>query len=66
VSAITNVGALAAGIFGLFVLIRMLWIAGASADGEGFRRAEQPILYWGIFAAGVLVDGALFYFALAG
>jgi hypothetical protein len=60
-----NVAGLAASAFGAFVIYRTLKTGGASADGEGFRREEQPALYWTIFAGAVLVECAFLYLTFA-
>jgi hypothetical protein len=54
---------LAAAIFGLIVFMRMLVLGGASADAQGFRREDQPFVYWSIVIVGMLADAALFYCA---
>jgi hypothetical protein len=61
VSPEVNIVGLAATAFGAFVLIRMLRKGGASADGEGFRRDEQPALFWTIFSAGVFIECGFLY-----
>ena len=61
-----DIAPLAVGIFGLIVVGRVLIIGGASADGQGFRRDEEPFLYWSIVAAGSAIVGFLFYLAFNG
>lgn len=51
-------------LFGAFVVIRMLISGGASADGQGFRREDQPFIYWCIVTVALGVDLFLFYLAL--
>ncbi len=46
------------------MLIRMLKKGGASADGEGFRRDEQPAVFWTIFSAGVVIECGFLYLTL--
>ena len=53
------------GILGLFVVGRALIIGSASVDGEGLRRDEEPMFYWPIVAAAVLITGFLLYRAIA-
>ena len=53
------------GLIGVFAVGRALVIGSASTDGQGFRRDEEPMLYWSIVAAGVLMTGFLFYVAFA-
>jgi len=55
---------LAVGTFGLFVVGRMIVLGGASADGQGFRRDEQPAIYWTIVAIGCAIVCGLFYIAI--
>ena len=59
-----NIAGLVASAFGAFVLIRMLKKGGASADGEGFRRDEQPAVFWTIFSAGVVIECGFLYLTL--
>lgn len=54
---------LAAAVFGLVVIIRMLVLKGASADAQNFRREDQPLAYWSIVVAAGLIDLALFVLA---
>ena len=51
-------------VFGAIVVVRMLVLGAASADGLGFRRDEQPEVYWVIVAIAVVIDAAFFYLAL--
>jgi len=53
------------GLFCLFAVGRALVIGGASADGQGFRREDEPLLYWSIVTAGVVMTCFLFYVAFA-
>jgi hypothetical protein len=57
--------ALLLGVLGAFVVGRALVIGSASIDGQGFLREEEPMLYWFIVAAGVLITGFLFYEGLS-
>jgi len=61
-----NVAALLVGLFGLLVVGRALVVGGASADGEGFRRDEEPMLYWSIVAAGTAITCFLLYLGISG
>jgi hypothetical protein len=60
-----NLWPLLIGVLGVVVVGRALVIGGASVDGEGFRREDEPMLYWSIVAAGVLISGFCFYQAFA-
>jgi hypothetical protein len=61
-----NLWPLLLGVLGLFVIGRALVIGSASVDGEGFRREDEPMLYWAIVLAGALITCFFFYLALAG
>ena len=61
-----NIAAVVVGIFCLFVVGRALVIGGASAGGEGFRREDEPFLYWSIIAAGIAVTCFLLYLGFTG
>ena len=50
-------------VFGVIVIIRMLLLGGATADGQGLRRDENPAVYWSILSIAVIVDLLLLYFA---
>ena len=56
--------AIVVAIFGALVVVRMLILGGASADCKGFRREEQPAVYWTIVLVAVLIDAFFFYLAL--
>jgi hypothetical protein len=55
---------LTVGAFGLFVVGRMIVLGGASADGQGFRRDDQPIIYWTIVAIAFAIVCSMFYIAM--
>lgn len=55
-----------AAFFGLIVVVRMLIVGGASADGKGFRRENQPGAFWTIVVVAIIVDLLLFFIAISG
>jgi hypothetical protein len=59
-----DVVGLVVAIFGAIVVIRMLVLGAASADGLGFRHDEQPVVYWLIVVIAVAIDAAFFYIGL--
>lgn len=59
-----NVPALVVGALTAAVTIRGLLNGSGSVDGEGFRREEEPLLYWSIIAAGAAIAAFLLYFGL--
>lgn len=61
---INNYLALIAAIFGIIVIIRSVIIGSVSPDGHGFRRDEQPTLFWSILFIIVTIDLWLFYIAV--
>ena len=61
-----DIAPLAVGIFGLVVVGRMLFNGSASADGQGFRRDNEPFLYWSIVTAAAAVVGFFFDLSLNG
>jgi hypothetical protein len=61
-----NLAALLAGLFGVIVVVRALVVGGASADGQGFRREDEPMLYWSIVAAGTAATCFLLYLGISG
>jgi hypothetical protein len=54
------------GVFMMFVVGRALVIGGASADGQGFRREDEPALYWSIVGAGFIGACFLLYLGFSG
>jgi hypothetical protein len=56
--------ALAVGVLTAAVTVRGLVNGSGSADGQGFRREDEPLLYWSIIVAGALVTVLLFYVGL--
>jgi hypothetical protein len=54
-----RLAALAAAIFGALAVVLAL-STGAAGGGGRFRRAEEPLKYWAIIAAGLTLSGALF------
>ncbi len=59
-----NLWPLLIGMLCLFVTGRALVIGSASVDGQGFQREDEPMLYWSIVLAGLLIACFLFYLAL--
>ena len=51
-------------VFGAAVVVRMLVLGAASADGRGFRRDNDALVYWFIVFVAVIIDVAFFYLAL--
>jgi hypothetical protein len=61
-----NVTALLVGVFVVAVVGRALVIGSASIDGEGFRREDEPTLYWSIVLAGIVIATFLLYLGVSG
>ena len=50
------------GLFGIAVTIRAIKLGGASADGSGIRRDEEPLFFWMVIvAAGIYSVGCLYF-----
>jgi hypothetical protein len=61
-----NVAALVVGLLGVFAVGHALVSGSAAADGEGFRREDEPLLYWSITAAGAAITCFLLYLGFSG
>jgi hypothetical protein len=59
-----NILAWAVCAFGVFAVGRMIVLGSASTDGQGFRRDEEPVIYWTIVALGCAIVGFFFYIAI--
>lgn len=60
-----NIPALAVAAVITLAIGRMLFVGSASADGQGLRREDQPLIYWSIVVIGIVADIALIYFGLS-
>lgn len=50
-------------VFGLFVILRMLWTGAASADARSITKMEQPEFYWSIVVLSIIIDVVFFMIA---
>jgi hypothetical protein len=52
--------------FGTFVTLRTIITGSGTPNGQGFRREEQPVIFWSIVGAEIFGVGLIGYFWLAG